>query len=73
VHQPWNGWTETDFRTLTYITTTRTITYTYDPPGRLTDADYSTGESYAYVYDARRPFRSPGNRTAYTVTAPALS
>jgi RHS repeat-associated protein len=40
----------------------RTITYTYDPLGRLTDADYSTGEFYAYAYD------EVGNRTAYTVT-----
>ena len=44
------------------ITVTRTITYTYDPLGRLTDADYSTGESYEYAYD------EVGNRTAYTVT-----
>jgi YD repeat-containing protein len=41
---------------------TRTITYTYDPLNRLTAADYSTGEQYAYQYDA------VGNRTAYTLT-----
>jgi len=51
----------------------------YDPLGRLTDADYrsasdllfaltagSTGESYEYAYDARRPFRSHGNRLTYS-------
>jgi len=43
---------------------TRTITYTYDPLGRLTGAEYSTGERYEYAYDA------VGNRTAYTVTTP---
>ena len=43
---------------------TRTITYTYDPLGRLTGAEYSTGESFAYAYDA------VGNRTAYTATTP---
>jgi YD repeat-containing protein len=37
-------------------------TTTYDPLGRLTDADYSTGESFEYAYD------EVGNRTAYTVT-----
>ncbi|MFP4395115.1 MAG: PKD domain-containing protein, partial [Anaerolineales bacterium] len=42
---------------------TRTITYTYDPLNRLTAADYSTGESFAYAYDA------VGNRTAMTDTA----
>jgi len=51
------------------ITTTRTISYTYDPLGRLTAADYSTGEFFAYQYDARRPGRSHGNRTAMTDTA----
>jgi YD repeat-containing protein len=43
---------------------TRVITYTYDPLGRLTGAEYSTGERYEYAYDA------VGNRTAYTVTTP---
>ena len=43
---------------------TRTITYTYDPLGRLTGAEYSTGERYEYAYDA------VGNRTAYTGTTP---
>jgi RHS repeat-associated protein len=50
---------------------TRTITYTY-PLGRglcgnlhrLTGATYSTGEAYAYQYDA------VGNRTAMTSTTP---
>jgi len=41
---------------------TRTITYTYDPLNRLTGADYSTGESFEYQYDA------VGNRTAMTDT-----
>jgi YD repeat-containing protein len=43
---------------------TRVITYTYDPLGRLTGAEYSTGEFFAYAYDA------VGNRTAYTATTP---
>jgi RHS Repeat. len=43
---------------------TRTITYTYDPLGRLTGAEYSTGERYEYAYDA------VGNRTVYTGTTP---
>jgi len=46
------------------ITSTRVISYTYDPLGRLTAADYSTGESFAYAYDA------VGNRTAMTSTTP---
>jgi len=45
------------------ITTTRVISYTYDPLNRLTAADYSTGESYEYAYDA------VGNRTAMTDTS----
>ena len=44
------------------ITLTRVISYTYDPLGRLTTADYSTGQSFAYAYDA------VGNRTAMTDT-----
>jgi RHS repeat-associated protein len=36
--------------------TTTTIDYTYDPLYRLTNADYSTGDSYQYSYD------SVGNR-----------
>jgi RHS repeat-associated protein len=43
-------------------TATRVITYTYDPLYRLTDADYSTGENFAYGYDA------VGNRTVHTRT-----
>jgi YD repeat-containing protein len=35
---------------------TRTIVYTYDNLYRLTEADYTSGESYAYSYD------SVGNR-----------
>jgi YD repeat-containing protein len=45
-----------------YTTTTRVITYTYDPLYRLTDADYSTGERFEYAYDA------VGNRLALTQT-----
>ncbi len=44
------------------ITTTRVISYTYDPLGRLVEADYSTGERFEYRYDA------VGNRTAMTDT-----
>ena len=36
------------------------ITYNYDPLYRLTDADYSTGESFTYIYDA------VGNRSVFT-------
>jgi len=43
---------------------TRVVTYTYDPLGRLTGAEYSTGERYEYAYDA------VGNRTVYTGTTP---
>jgi len=43
--------------------TGRSITYIYDPLNRLTSADYSTGEHYAYQYDA------VGNRTAMTTTS----
>jgi RHS repeat-associated protein len=60
IHIPWNGWTETDFRTSAPAVTTRVITYTYDPLNRLTGADYSTGESFAYQYDP------VGNRTVMT-------
>ena len=54
VHIPWNGWHETDFRTPAVSATiiSRTIHYTYDPLGRLVEADYSTGESFEYEYDA---------------------
>jgi hypothetical protein len=51
-----------------YTTTTRVITYTYDPLYRLTGADYrstgltagSSGEAFSYAYDA------VGNRTEQT-------
>ena len=46
-------------------TTTRVITYTYDPLNRLTGATYSTGESFEYQYDA------VGNRTSMTDTTGA--
>jgi PKD repeat protein len=53
-----------------YTTTTRVITYTYDPFYRLTGADYrstrltagSSGESFEYGYDAL------GNRAVQTRT-----
>jgi YD repeat-containing protein len=32
--------------------TTRTITYTYDPLGRLTSANYADGNYFVYTYDA---------------------
>jgi RHS repeat-associated protein len=49
--------------TETVSAVTRVITYAYDDLYRLTEADYSTGENYTYVYDA------VGNRTAMTNTA----
>jgi YD repeat-containing protein len=42
------------------ITVTRVITQVYDPLGRLVASNYSTGETFAYQYDA------VGNRTAMT-------
>jgi RHS repeat-associated protein len=60
-----NSWRETHFRTPAStgtITTTRIITYTYDPLNRLTAADHSSGESFAYEYDG------VGNRTVFTQT-----
>jgi YD repeat-containing protein len=47
-----------------FVVAPRIITYTYDPLGRLVEADYSTGESFEYAYDAI------GNRKAMTVTTP---
>jgi RHS repeat-associated protein len=47
-----------------YVTTTRVITYIYDPLNRLISATYSTGEQFGYGYD------EVGNRTTYTATAP---
>jgi YD repeat-containing protein len=46
------------------VTGTRVISYTYDPLGRLVEADYSTGESFEYRYDAA------SNRVAMTSTTP---
>ena len=46
------------------LTTTRVITYTYDPLNRLVEADYSTGEQFEYGYD------EVGNRVALTSTTP---
>ena len=34
------------------ITTTRVISYTYDPLGRLVEAEYFTSEHFEYQYDA---------------------
>ncbi|MDY7080360.1 MAG: RHS repeat-associated core domain-containing protein, partial [Chloroflexota bacterium] len=45
-----------------YTPAARVITYKYDPLGRLTGADYSSGESFEYRYDA------VGNRLALTET-----
>ena len=42
------------------------ITYSYDDGGRLTDAQYDSGDRYQYAYDA------VGNRTVLTVTAQAV-
>jgi RHS repeat-associated protein len=63
-----HGGTDTLTRT-NYITATAPevvettiITYTYDPLYRLTSADYSSGEFFAYAYDA------VGNRLAMTTT-----
>ena len=41
-------------------TTTRVITYTYDPLNRLTGADYSTGEWFEYTYDEANRLTSAG-------------
>jgi RHS repeat-associated protein len=46
----------------TYTTITRVIIYTYDKLYRLTGADYSSGEAFAYAYDP------VGNRTVQTRT-----
>ena len=45
------GPAETARQQLSTTTLTRTLVYTYDNLYRLTDADYSTGEAYAYEYD----------------------
>ncbi|MBN1582957.1 MAG: PKD domain-containing protein, partial [Anaerolineae bacterium] len=59
--------TRTGYITVTdgaaYTVTTRTITYTYDPLNRLTEAEYDDGTFYEYEYDA------VGNRKAVTTTA----
>ncbi len=46
------------------LTGTRTIAYVYDPLNRLTASTYSTGEQFAYTYDAA------GNRAVVTETTP---
>jgi YD repeat-containing protein len=51
-----------------YTTTTRVITYTYDPLNRLTGAYYSAGGQFQYAYDDGRPWQSHGNHAAYTET-----
>jgi YD repeat-containing protein len=50
--------------TTTVTITQRVITYEYDPLNRLIGAEYSTGESFEYAYDA------VGNRTMATSTTP---
>jgi YD repeat-containing protein len=50
----------------------RTIVYTYDALSRLTAADYSTGEAFAYEYDPagnRLAQTIAGDTTAYTYDA----
>ncbi len=47
---------------ISLTTTSRVIVYTYDHLYRLTAADYSTGEAFAYAYDPL------GNQTALTET-----
>ena len=64
--------TRTDYVTVSssgggYTTTTTVITYTYDFLNRLTEADYSTGASFEYKYDA------VGNREAMTTTAETVT
>ncbi|MBC7250155.1 MAG: PKD domain-containing protein [Anaerolineae bacterium] len=56
--------TRTNYITATApeVVETRVISYTYDPLYRLTSAEYSTGESFQYVYDA------VGNRLAMTTS-----
>jgi RHS repeat-associated protein len=44
--------TRTGYITVTWPIISRVITYTYGDLYRLTGADYSTGESFAYGYDA---------------------
>ncbi len=46
---------------------TTTVTYAYDPLGRLTAADYSDGKYFHYSYDAR------GNRLAQTTPGGAAN
>jgi len=46
------------------VLVTRVITQSYDPLGRLVSSGYSTGESFAYEYDAA------GNRRVFTSTTP---
>ena len=67
------GGTDTLTRT-SYITATapqvvetRVITYTYDPLYRLRGAYYSTGEFFAYTYDA------VGNRLSLTTTGSVVN
>jgi YD repeat-containing protein len=43
--------TRTDYITVTSPVISRVITYTYDKLYRLTGANYSSGESFAYAYD----------------------
>jgi len=43
------------------------VSYTYDPLGRLVQVNYDNGSSAAYIYD------SAGNRTSVTINAIALT
>jgi YD repeat-containing protein len=55
---------ETTANQETTAATARLISYYYDPLNRLVAADYSTGERFAYHYDAA------GNRLTLTETTP---
>lgn len=57
-----NSFSSITATTTVTIVAPQVITYTYDGLHRLTGATYSTGESYAYAYDA------VGNRVAMTDT-----
>jgi YD repeat-containing protein len=59
--------TRTDYITVTSPVISRVISYTYDHLYRLTGADYSSGEAFAYGYDP------VGNRTVHTRTLTSTS
>jgi len=72
---PWNGWTETDFRTpMAYTTITRTITYilrlrsgqALRPPGPPDGCRLLHRRVLRVCLRRRRPFRSHSNRLTYS-------